>query len=527
MANVVDPKVTVIGFGPTMQLEGGQIITPDEFVWGAAGITYKDIGTVPELIELKGSEAEGLEETVKKSLIASAGAGHASMATTPGMWVFLEGNSSKLVDSLFTGVRYGSSLMPSGRRIPVEVGQILVPKGIAAAGKAAEDLFMKTSEANIVAYEKLQERDVPKQDAAKIVQYGHRGGGFMYVPLETLINLDLRFERAGDSVPQEGHDVVSALKDFVHANGMGVVYEARKAAPRTGVPDPSIFHNRFNYAGEMRDVSSEHRVLDFFDRATEGRAERIAEYICLLDKIHRTGIDAGKGMDALGILDDVVMDFNDSVRVSTFSNSPWRLWGEFKRHRTLPQTAESIYHAAEKALARVEEIEHGGLFKGGTDSAFEEVFSFPGKVQGSTENANLWYERAKDSLRAYSALVGMGVSRSDAISVVPRGVKLGIVRDHDLYNLTTGFMSLRLCNDVEPEMRETTEREYDLARGVVSGDIASIIKVKCHYTQFCHNRNPCKKLFIDNPSYTASGHKQLKVGRAAAIREAIDTYAAE
>jgi hypothetical protein len=524
MINVVDPKVTVVGYGPKMKLKGGQIITPDELVWGAAGITYKDIGTIPELIELKQSEAEGLENKVKNSLIASAGAGHASMATTPGMWVFLEGNSSKMVDSLFTGVRYGSSLMPSGRRIPVTKDQILVPKGVANAGQNAVNLFMNTSEANIETYEQLQDRGVSKQDAAKILQYGHKGGGFMYLPLETLINLDLMFERGGENIPQEGHDVVLALKDFVHANGMETVYEARREAPRTGVPNPNIFSDRINYAEEMRDVSPVQRILGAMDNPTKEREDRINEYLATLREVGAG--DVKEGMKALGILDDVVSDFNDSVRVSSFSNSPWRLWGEYKRHRTLPQTAESVYHAADKALDIVGMIESRMFDQMRGDLAFESVFSSP-EIVSKKMQGNLWYARAKDSLVAYDALRQMGVLKSDAISVVPRGLKMGIVRNHDLYNLTTGFMSLRLCNDVEPEMRETTEKEYDLVKSSVSPDVASLMKVKCHYTGFCHNRNPCAKLMKGSPDYTPELHKEIQLQRTDSIRSAIDSYSVE
>lgn len=530
MVNIVDPKVTVVGYGPTMALGDGKIITPDEFVWGAAGITYKDIGTIPELIELKEGESEGLENKVKNSLIASAGAGHASMATTPGMWVFLEGNSSKMVDSLFTGVRYGSSLMPSGRRIPVTKEQILVPRSVVSKGQDAVNLFMEASEKNIEAYEQLQERGVPKQDAAKILQYGHKGGGFMYVPLETLINLDLMFERAGEFVPSEGHEVVLALKDFVHSNGMGTVYEARRAAPRTGVPNPFIFHDRVNYAEEMRNFDTGQRVLELMDHPTDERVLRIQDYLSLLDNV-AVG-DFEEGMKALGMLDDIVMDFNDSIRVSTFSNSPWRLWGEYKRHRTLPQTAESIYHAADKLSDAILRIDANEPCAPSVDDYFESVFSFPDSVkkrllsEDPRANPNLWYSRAKESIGAYDHLVEMGVPKSDAISVVPRGVKLGIVRDHDLYNLTTGFMSLRLCNDVEPEMRETTERESDLVRGAVFSDIRNLMNVKCHYTGFCHNRNPCHKLMKGKPSYTPEIHKGVQAERAGAIRDSIDNYSA-
>ena len=187
MVTVIEPKVNVIDYGPKLTLKNGQIITPDEFVWGASRITYKDIGTIPELIKLR-EEEEDITEKIKTSLIASAGAGHASMSTSIGFWIFLEGNSSKMVDSIFTGARFASSLMPSGRRVPLIQNQIVVPKGIHRK-KDFEKMYLETSEKNIQAYELLQERGVSKQEAAKIAQYGHRGGGFMFMPSDTVIVL--------------------------------------------------------------------------------------------------------------------------------------------------------------------------------------------------------------------------------------------------------------------------------------------------------------------------------------------------
>ena len=249
MAPIIDPKVTVIDYGPRLVLEGGQEITPDEFVWGAAAITYKDTGTVNELLERKANE-EDISETIKTSLIKSGGAGHASMATTPGFWLYLEGNSSKMVDSMFTGARFASSLMPSGRRIPVEVGQIVIPKGIAEKGDELVNLYIQASEKNIQAYEQLQEDGVPKQEASKIVQYGHRGGGFMFMPLETLIHYAKDAED-NSLMPREGKEILAQLEDFIHNNGMEITYEARKAAPRTVCVNPNIFHNRRNIAQEL------------------------------------------------------------------------------------------------------------------------------------------------------------------------------------------------------------------------------------------------------------------------------------
>jgi len=52
----------------------------------------------------------------------------------------------------------------------------------------------------------------------------------------------------------------------------------------------------------------------------------------------------------LGELDEIVKEYNNSVSLTTVANSPWRVWGEVKRHRTLRQSAESIYHAVDRGV---------------------------------------------------------------------------------------------------------------------------------------------------------------------------------
>ena len=357
MAKVVNPRVNVVDFGPRYEFNDGTVMTADDFVYGAASITYKDIGALQEYMEMKGKDP-ALEEKAKKALVKVAGAGHASMATTPGLWAFLEGTCSKLVDSMFTGARFGSSLMPSGRRIPISIDQIVIPESITSSkNKKNERIYLETSEANIRLYEELQENNIPKEEASKIVQYGHRGGGFMFMPLETLIYFSNLAERDPVSIPAEGLDIIEQIEKQMADMGMNIVYQARKAAPRTGAVNPNIFHKRKNLAQQVVETK--------FDELVKGpilhhvkylenyeRDEQLREYFRERDELFKSG-DSEEILEfwpyLLGNLDDIVIDFNQTISVQTNALTPWRVWGEVKRHRTMPQTAESIYSAAERA----------------------------------------------------------------------------------------------------------------------------------------------------------------------------------
>jgi len=511
MVNIIKPKVNIIDYGPKLVLGNGQVIIPDEFVWGASRIAYKDIGTIHELLELKKDDKD-ISETIKKSLINSAGAGHASMATTPGFWVFLEGESSKMVDSMFTGARFASSLMPSGRRVPVEVDKIVVPKGIHEhSNKELENLYLATSEKNIHAYELLQERGVPKQEASKIVQYGHRGGGFMFLPLETIIHFAKDAED-NQLMPREGKEILSQLEDFIHSHGCGITYEARKAAPRTGCVNPNIFHNRKNLAQELIDnnykncqfepVTVSHSFIE-----SEERDERVHNWLLKRKEIFANPEsikDNWAGL--LRELEHIVEDYNNSFSVTTISNSPWRVWGEVKRHRTLPQTTESVYNAVDRAREVVAN-NHGEFYEKGLlgeiKFAYSPVLSIPASISNDQENFNLWINRFRESVKVYDKLVNAGIEKRDAIHIIPRGLKMGILKQFDFYNSTTGYLSLRQCFTAEPEMRAISEKESKLISQCirVPYDINLLLTPKCHYVGFCSNAKPCGQIKKAVPGY--------------------------
>lgn len=513
-ASAINPKIRVISYGPSHER-----ISADGIVYGAAGITYKDVGFFHEVLELMGDSEDPakIKETSAKindSLIKSAGAGHASMATTPGLWFSMEGNCSKLVDSVFTTARYGSALMPSGRRIPISKENIVVPAGIHSDSEMRK-IYTKTMENNIAAYEELQARGVPKEEAAKIVPYGHKGGGVMFMPLETLVYFSRESERVGDLMPREGRQIIRELENFVKENGMEAVYEARKSAPRTTGINPSVFHEDGNLAHELiiQGNGLAPLLLDVSVLPSKKRDKRIESYLARRAEVFAQPEKiAGNWQGLLAELGSIVADFNDSVTVKTAVNTPWRVWGEVKRHRTLPQTAESVYHAVERATTLPLDAELPMLAN---------FFSVPSSVAGDSGNLRIWRGRWIESLMAYKNLLANGASKSDAIALVPRGLKLGVVKNFDLYNLTTGYMSLRLCSTAEKEMRQITEAERDLIKSDnrVPSNIAALLAPKCNYTGFCPDAKFCGNVSSVVPQYDIDFHKKIAKLRAEEIRE--------
>lgn len=517
MAKVVNPKVEVVDYGPHVVLPDGREITPDEFVWAASGVTYKDMGVFEEFYELKKAEAD-FGHTMVKSLIKSAGAGHASMATTPGMWIVMGGDSSKLVDSIFTGARYSSSLMPSSRRVPISKENIVVPKGIDSNGKARE-MYVKAMEDNIDAYDALQKRAVPKEEAAKIVPYGHKGGGIMFMPLETLVYFSRESERVGDLMPEEGRQIIQDLEKFVKSHGMGVTYAARMDAPRTTGVNPSIFHLEENAVHNMM-AENYMGVLDapvVLDATVLPNTGRDLAIKCFSDDLNLAFANPSALASESPVwpkliekAEELVAAFNETVNVKTLVNTPWRVWGEVKRHRTMGQSAESIYDAIDRAD-----------LSGDSPEKWARSVSMPASVLKDDENRALWINRFKDSLEVYHSLVEMGIKRSDAVAVVPRGLKLGVLKSYDLYNLSSGYTSLRLCSTAESEMRAITAQEMNVISSypsIVRSEIPSLMIPKCHYTGFCPDAKFCKNVINAVPGYNAKLHEQIAKQRAAGIK---------
>ena len=538
MVNVIDPQVEVVDYGPKIidPNTGKVVMTPDQLTYAAAGITFKDTDFFDQTREAL-SESD-IETKITNSLIASVGGGHASLATTPMLWFAIKGNASKMVDSMFTGAVYESALMPSGRRIPIAKDQIVVPRGIFRRGEEAVGMYMKTSEANIDAYEKLMAEGVPKEEAAKIVQYGHRGGGFIAMPLETIVSFARDFSDNVSAIPTEGHEVIRQIENFIKENGMERTYFGRLNAPRIGFPNPGIFHYEDNLTGVIeQDVNGvvDHPIItdESYTLSQKGLA-RIQEFLRRKNEsfsnLSLIGLDS---KNLLSQLDSLAMTYNNQVSVTTIANSPWRVWGEVKRHRTLRQSAESIYNATERALETVQLtdsfLKEGKLENlGFLSDEYETVFSMPPSVKSDPEKLKYWMNRVSESLQTYNALRNIGVSENDAIHIIPRGIKIGIEKKFDLYNLTLGYMSLRLCNTCEPEMRKTTEAERNLMikSDKMPDEVKELLIPKCGYVGFCpegsYDKRCCKKVAVYVPGYSKDVHDRIQRERKAEILSQIN-----
>lgn len=513
----VDFKFHVIDYGPKIRLSNGMELTPQDLIVAASWMTFEEgdpenlalsaIKAIEKTVEKELEERgelkdeknleekikDGFQKKIKDSLIGSAGRGHASLSTTPGIWGYFKG-ASKFVDSMFTGAIFSSSLMPSGRRIPVDVNSILAPKSIMNSNNFIKNIYFETSKKNIELYEELLEKKIDKQEAAKITQYGIDGGGLIYLPLETIIGYKHEFDIEGKWIPQEGYDFINQIESQLKDLGMDILYFAREGAPRNTFNYPNIFTDpnkgSLVHSIQRRIMSGINPILqeDFFYRGS-GSFENDFKKLEELSKEIRGNPESIKERwkELLLARKDLVKRYNGIISISSFVDVSWRVWGELKRHRTLEQSVESVYHAIDRArdvLNNYKEPISKGYITDRILDDISKVFIIPPSIYEDKELRKKWILRFASSINAYNMLINGGRPESDAIGVVPRGLKLSTFKRYDLYNILDGYLPLRTCGTAEPEMKKITEAEENKIKYSLR-DLSKLIGPKCSAVGFC------------------------------------------
>lgn len=523
---VVAPEIKVIDFGPKLDLGDGTVLGPDELIQFSGQVVYKNADAMRNSIEEARKRAVDLQKT-RERLADTTGRAHASMAAMAGGVFSFEGVSSKMCDSAFTGATFSNAHMTSGRRTDVKSQQeeIVVPQSIQDASGAVLDMYLEASSNHIETNRKLREMGVTKQVAAKVLQYGMVGGGSIKLSVETIADF-ARFQM-GQPLPRECKVMISQLEQACRDNGAPVLLEARKRAPRICYPNTSIFreddeNEATEAVGRLYESKGDPVLLHAhvpFSRALE---RRIREYVTLLKRSHESKENFRKNQDkAYEMARAIAGDF-PSFNISIAEFVPWRVWGEDKRHRTVGQVVEPIYHAIERAEAH---LFSPGETKGHpfTPEYLNLVFSMPREIAADSEKLKIWIDQAEEGISVYRRLIEAGILESDAVYVVPRGVKLALVKNYNLYNaLIGGFVPLRMCKTAEPEMREITHKEAALFRRVLPAYMHPLLNPKC-YQVGCSETLFAKcgvaKTFM--PWYDAKAHEWLNSERQTAIMDAV------
>lgn len=537
MYKTKDMKVTFLGVIPVLKDETG-VLDSQTIVSLSALLTFKG-KSVKELYNQTIEKGQDIGEKVKTIIRKSSLRGHASIATTPTLCFTYE--ASKFLDSLMTGTIFSSSLMASGRRTDTTIEDIVFPSSILENLKAKE-LYEEESKKNIELLNYFLEKGIEKDEASKILQYGIYGTGIITWPIESVIGFKKELEAEGEWVPEEAQLFIEEVERHTKEFGIDLLYASRELAPRDVYPIPSIFKNPkisnitrelINKKGLSDDLTE---IVDFHTLITSGLEEKAKAIVKEEGKIKNSPEKVkSEWRKLLQLRRELNRDYNQSLSVKILSSVSWRVWSEKKRHRTVPHTPESIYHSLEIALPVFEKYKDKILSKKLEKEEIKEinrVFSISRVFAENDEYLYRYLERALGSVLAYFELINSHkVKPRDAIFLIPRGIRLSVLQEYNLYNLISGYFPLRSCSTVEPQLREFTLKEIGKIKKKMeeSGlpNVAKLIVPKCHISHFCLEEKSCPTIKSLLPFYNDEFHEEVKANLDKEFEESLETNIAK
>ena len=513
-----DLKLTFLGITPILKDETGEL-RPQDIVSLSALLTFRG-KSVKDLQKQALERGENLKEKVKKILINSSLRGHASIATTPVLSFSFE--SSKFLDLLLTGIVFASGLMASGRRTETAAEDIVFPTSINQS-KRAKKTYFEASKKNIDFFNFLNQQGVGKDETRKILQYGVYGTGTIALPIESIIGFKKEYEAEKKWMPEEAGILLERIEESLKDFGVDFLYFTRMVAPRDTYPYPNVFKDpkRKNLASDMAEKYLKEdltRVAEFNHQMTASLKNQLKEILGQMRKVAKSKKMIGKSWDGLlKMRRKICRDYNLALDFKVASAVAWGVWTEKKRHRTCFMIADSIYQAVNRAL-QLFKLNQNQIRSGKVSLALEKklnrVVSVPPTILKNKGYLQRWLGRWLDSLLAYEKLLKMKVKFGDAIFIIPRGLRVDVVQQFNLYNLLSGYYPLRLCTTADEQIRQLTEQEAtELKRTFKKNKVTILSKFltpKCYSVCFCPEQTFCGKIKAQVKDYDQDFHEKMK-----------------
>jgi len=511
-------KVTFLGITPVLNDKTG-VLNSQEIVALSALLSFKGKAIKTLFKEIK-EKGENLDDRIKLILGKSSLRGHASLSTTPSLCLTCEG--SKFLDSALTGIVFSSSLTTSGRRSKTTEKDIVYPSQI-FQNKKAKKTYQEVSERIIQFFNFLLDQKIKKDEASKILQYGIYGTLIIQLPVESIIGLKREYEAEKEWMPEEIGILLKKIEKEAKNFGIDLLYATREAAPRHIYPYPNIFKNpaKSNLVREMRKKEKLRGSSKLISMDIYIPSELKKQLISLAKKTKKTFSSLKQiKKDWPNILywrREILRDYNLALRFKVLSSVPWRVWGEKKRHRTVPQIIESIYYCTERArkqFAKFKKPIETKKINNRLVKEIEKVFSLPPSIKRDKALLSEYLLVALEAFKGYYKLLKLGIKSREAIFLIPRGVKIDVLQDYDLYNLLTGYYPLRLCQTAEEEMRSNTLKEVDQIKKALNkkgyGWLNKFIGPKCETAGFCPEEKSCGHIKKVVREYSEKFHQEMQ-----------------
>ncbi|MCX7880980.1 MAG: FAD-dependent thymidylate synthase [Patescibacteria group bacterium] len=508
MLKTTDFKIRFLGTIPVLTDKDG-VLTPEQIAAFSALLTFKG-KTVKQLWQEAVEKGQSIEKKTQAILNHSSLRGHASIATTPTIAFYFEG--SKFLDSMLTGIIFSSSLMASGRRTETTVEDIVYSSSILKNQKAKK-IYQRQAEEIINFFNFLLKENVIKDEASKILQYGIYGTGIMVLPVESVVGFWREYQMEKDWLPEEGKLFLEAVKKEGEKLGIANLLKTRFLAPRDIYPYPNIFKNPAD-SNLVRELEKEKgkistpsgsKIIDYQLIKTRNFKKELKKLIETTKKISQKKETILKDWrKTLALRRKLARDYNLNVEFLIYSSCAWRVWGEKKRHRTVPQIVESIYYMVEKALHKISEIKKN-------PKTAEKFFSIPTTIKNNPSYLKKYSQILASSLKTYQELINLGIDRPSSLFIIPRSLKINVLQKYNLYNLISGYYPTRLCSTVEPELKKLTWEEVLAIKKILEKEglpeLAEAIAVKCQTTGFCHETKFCPLIKTTVKNYDEDFHK--------------------
>ncbi|MEM2933086.1 MAG: hypothetical protein QW622_02680 [Candidatus Pacearchaeota archaeon] len=533
-------KVRLLGYWPRYEIESSEIknIVSKNFLGADIIIAFLQKAVSQQIsfnesleLEIKNAiQKRELEDIITKKLSSSVLRGH-SLDGTAGIVLGIEG--SKFIDPALTGLVNSRSFTTSGRRALIE--DLIVPEILNKKENShLKELYIKVSQKALENYKKIIETFGEKegpQIASKMMAYNGSGNLYIVLPISAIITLsnELEYQRNEGEIffPREIENIVEIIeKEIVKIANMKKIYDARKAALRDTYLHWNVFKApKENIATEIAkeyDNPLKPVLVNFNVKFTDGFLENIVEIEQMLKETYALKNPEEiekKARRNLLAFRDLIDRYNDSAYLQTASAISWRVWGEQKRHATLKQCVESIYSAAENSYKTIISLKENfkeykkspneKKLKNLTEK-IEQAIIIPSALKKEGREILLfnYIDISAKQILLMKHLIQNGIEARDAIYILPRCVRVRTIETYDLYNLTLGELSLRLCTTCEPERLETTEIKEKLIKEAIP-ELKNLIGPKC-ILGYCTEPNYCQKIIKYNPNYNKEIHANIR-----------------
>lgn len=405
-------KVEMLDYAPKFKESGPDKIIATSGILTAKMKNFKEmLGKVDDKV-LRGFHNEATRR------------GHASLTTSTNFYFWLEG--SRIIDFYFSSFPFCSCIMFSSRKIEITTENLIVPDAI--ANSKFKDEYEKICKNLLDLYKEVKEETKSFDQARKLLPIGFSSQGFFNFPLQVVLGIIKEVKEDNQSknphLPKEIGEVANILEKHVNSNVNYSVDSSLRLPYNTNFPHPNLFKSDTGFSPHK--VKTLLKDENFVKSLKEIENELMAKIDDPNERIKKFS----------AIWKRFVEKIQDKILLEAEIVGSLSSWNDIKRHRTVRQKVESIYHAAERCLRETD----------------ENNFFMP-KVENQEMKKKI-INSYNEALLLYEKMIKNGIEKRDAIYVIPHGINLGIRMFLDGYHLFDpfGFVGVRSCTTTDHEI---------------------------------------------------------------------------